>query len=165
MTDIWFFESWTPSYDDTRFKYAILPYVKGVSECLQRVFSSYNVKLCFKANSTFGGLLTKLKDIIEKGENSDLVYKLLCSDCPVNYIGETQQNLSKRFYQHRAALRRGDSNHSGMVEHCLQYNHDFSFDNVQILEKNLKFYKVRKTMEPMDIRLQRRLGFFSSRNL
>ena len=64
----------SPTNDDTRFKFATLPYVKGVSECLQRVFRSNNVKLCFKANSTFGSQLTKLKDRMEKGEISDIVY-------------------------------------------------------------------------------------------
>ena len=137
------------------YKHATLPYINGLSQSMRRVFSRYDIKLHFKPNSTLKNQLTKLKDNVPMMKNNNLVYQIECSDCPTKYIGETKQRLEKRIQQHSAAIRRNDSNHSGMSQHCLENLHNFSSNNVKILRKNLPYYQSRQLIETVNIKKTR----------
>ena len=141
-----------PREEDNDNKHVILPYIKGLSENLRRVFKNHNVNLHFKSNFTIRNKVTKLKDKIKPLKNNNLVYKINCSECPISYVGETKQRLEKRIDQHQAAVRRGDANHSGMSEHCVENLHSFSKENVKIIENNLSFYAERKYAEAVHIK-------------
>ena len=44
--------------------------------------------------------------LLKKG----VVYEVPCMDCSRSYIGETGRTLQKRLVEHKAAVRRGDTN-------------------------------------------------------
>ncbi|KAI4476763.1 hypothetical protein M0804_013307 [Polistes exclamans] len=86
-----------------------------------------------KINSIF----TKLKDKVDKLEQSNLVYKLHCvwDKC---YIGQTKQKLKKRLEQHTNDCKSTNaqkSNITALAEHHFIRGHKFKFDETDILDK------------------------------
>ena len=138
-------------------RHLTLPYIEGLSQNIRRLFSPHDVAIHFKPNFTVKNTVTKLKDKCPEKKKSNLVYEISCPEpnCTIKYVGETQQRLEKRIDQHRSAIIRGDKNHSGISEHCVENMHFFDKDNVKILHNNLKFYKERKLAESIHIRKTR----------
>ena len=89
-------------------------------------------------------------DVFEKGENSlgigqDFVdlrnvhvmfvrYKISCKDCEKVYIGQTSRAPKSRTREHKRAVFTGDKNYL-LAQHCEQTNHDFNFDDVEIVDR------------------------------
>ena len=78
----------------------VIPYVKGVSETIRRVFRKYDIPLYFKPMNTLRQLLARPKDKIEKEKVVGPVYHIHCADCDASYIGETEHSLNARFQEH-----------------------------------------------------------------
>jgi len=45
---------------------------------------------------------SKLKNLLPLLKNTNVVYKIACSDCSPSYIGETLRNLSRRVTRHKS---------------------------------------------------------------
>ena len=59
----------------------VLPYVRGISEQLKRVFRSFDILAYFKMTNTLRQLLVLSKDKVEKGKMVGPVYHITCDDC------------------------------------------------------------------------------------
>ena len=79
----------------------ILPYIKGVSEQLHRLYNFYGVPAYFKAHNTLRQLLVRPKGQLEKERIVFLVYHIQYEDCDEDYVGELGQSLKARVDQHR----------------------------------------------------------------
>ena len=119
-----------------------LPYIKGLSENLQRLFRTHDVSTYHKPFNTLKSILVKPKDSIEKEDQCGLVYHIRCKDCSDTYIGETGRNMAIRFKEHTS--RKGTN--SAIKEHLEAKNHSCSLEDVRILEKEDDWYK-RKVKE------------------
>ena len=81
---------------------------------------------------TVGSILKKPKDEFDQDLSTGVVYKISCKDCEKVYIGQTSRALKSRTREHKRAVFTGDKN-SLLAQHCAQTNHDFNFDNVEIV--------------------------------
>ena len=63
--------------------YAVLPYVKGLSERLQRIFKKHKISLHHKAGHTLRQELVRPKDKLEIHEKCGVVYETECGQCGV----------------------------------------------------------------------------------
>ena len=79
----------------------------GMSEDIRRVCRKFNIRVVFKSGRTLCSMLTKVKDTLPLGKQSNVVYHIPCS-CGQVYIGETRRRLETRLKEHRDALREGD---------------------------------------------------------
>ena len=90
--------------DECRGK-VVLPYVKGISEKLTRIFRKYNIKTIHKPSTKLKNILcNKMKDKVEMLDKTGAVYYNQCHrhKRPKNdYVGETDRVLRKRLYEHR----------------------------------------------------------------
>ena len=69
---------WVP---ETKKKYpVVLPYVRGISEQLRRVFRAFDIPAYFKQTNTLWQLLVRPKDKVEKGKVVGQVYNITCDD-------------------------------------------------------------------------------------
>ncbi|KAI8493884.1 hypothetical protein Bbelb_282310 [Branchiostoma belcheri] len=75
-----------------------IPYVKGVSEKLRRIFQNFNIATNFKPHSTLRQRLVHPKDRPHKGTKANVIYRLKCEEpnCNNTYIGETSRPLKGR---------------------------------------------------------------------
>ena len=90
--------------DESRGK-VVLPYVKGVSERLTRIFRKYNIRTIHKPSAKLKNILcNKMKDKVELLDKTGTVYYNQChrhkEPKKNDYVGETDRVLRKRLYEH-----------------------------------------------------------------
>ena len=128
----------------------VIPYVKGVSESIRRVFKGYEIPMYFKPANTLRQLLVRPKDKVEKDKIVGPVYHIACSECDASYIGETERSLKARFQEHR----RPSSTTSEVSRHIHvdQPEHSVDMDKTRILAVEPRWFE-RGVKEAIYIRL------------
>ncbi|XP_035672164.1 uncharacterized protein LOC118413102 [Branchiostoma floridae] len=79
----------------------IIPYVKGVTEPLERVFRKHGIVTAVKPKTTLRSLLVHPKDKQEDLAKTDCVYRIPCQSCDQVYIGETGRTFGTRLEEHK----------------------------------------------------------------
>ena len=98
---------------------AVLPYIRGVSENMARIFKRYHIETVHKPTTTMKNLLcNKMKDKVEKLDKTGAVYYNRCkkhtkSDC----VGETNRIFRERLYEHRI-IDHKTSTRAASIEHA-----------------------------------------------
>ena len=119
-----------------------LPYIKGVSEILQRISRPLNVKVVHKAPTTLRSLLTKVKTPIPQNQLTGVVYQISC-ECGDAYIGETSKTLDERQKEHQRAVRRFDNN--SVATHVRDTGHNIAWKDAKVILKER--YKTRRRVK------------------
>ena len=136
--------------------FAVLPYIQGVTERLQRVYKKHNLSLYSKAGHTVRNVVVKPKDPLEKKEKCGVIYKSECSECGEVYIGETERSLGERAEEHETSLRLRDMK-SALSQHLEKTGHTVMtkkvIDSVEVIDSESKTAH-RKIKEAIHIRLQ-----------
>jgi len=70
-------------------------------------------------------------------------------------VGQTKRTLGTRISEHRSHIRRVSAHSSVITDHRLLMNHDFDWDNVEILDEEIN-YKKRLVSEMIFIKKQKR---------
>ena len=139
----------TVSHNKRKFP-VVIPYIKGVSEELRRLFKRYEVPMYFKPTNTLRQLLVRPKDKMKKERVVGPVYQISCEKCPATYIGETERSLKQRFLEHRrpSSVTSEVSRHV----HLDHPDHSISMDDTKILEVEPKWFE-RGVKEAIHIRV------------
>ena len=89
----------------------------------------------FRPTNTLRSRLVHPKDKVSPLEQSGVVYKIVCNDCPEKYVGETERVLSARYKEHhRPSL--------SSVGHHVQYRrHSIDNDSVSVLCREPDWFK------------------------
>jgi len=86
------------------------------------------------------GDLFKFKDrVTDPMKQSNVVYHLKCKDCDAEYIGKTERILLLRMKEHWSESA---SNQNSTHRHCIATGHTIDYDNVKILDRADKYYKI-----------------------
>jgi len=85
--------------------------------------------------------------------NKNVVYKLVCKDCDVAYVGQTKRKLNTRIAEYKKDIKK-TSNHSVITKHRLEYDHEFDWKNPKILDIE-KHYNKRLLSEMINIKAQK----------
>ena len=94
----------------------VIPYVAGMSKDIRHICRKFNIRVVFKSGWTLPSTLTKVKDTLPFGKQSNVVHHIPCS-CGQVYIGETRQRLETRLKEHRDACERGMTEKSAVADH------------------------------------------------
>jgi len=70
------------------------------------------------------------------------------------YVGQTKRKLNTRVTEHKNDINRNTRKHSVITEYRLDKNHEFDWDNPEILDKERYYYK-RLISEMINIKSQR----------
>ena len=73
-----------------------LPYVKGTSEQVKRIFNDHNINCTFYTTTTLHKLLSHAKDPVSSEQRYNIVYKYDCKDCEAVCLGESKRTLAER---------------------------------------------------------------------
>nr|VZI25494.1 unnamed protein product [Spirometra erinaceieuropaei] len=109
-----------------------LPYIDGVSEAVSRLLRPLGIGIAHRPESTIRHLVMRPKTPLPPGETTNVIYRIQCSSCEINYIGETGKRLQTRVKEHMRAVRRMDQL-SLVAEHCANSGHTFAFQSAEIL--------------------------------
>ena len=117
----------------------VIPYLKGKSEQMKRIFQKHKINVCFKPHRTLRQLLARPKDKSNKQEICGPIYYIICegdqnTKCNKDYIGETERTLKARFMEHR----RPSSCTSEVSRHIHQDSpgHGVSLESINILDRD-----------------------------
>ena len=108
------------------------PYVKGLSERLQRVCHTFGILPAFKGGRSLRDRLTRVKTRQDLMDRKNVVYGIPCRECDEIYKGETSQPLKKRIWQHKNGVRNGDE-HSAIFKHVQRTGHEIEWDSTYII--------------------------------
>ena len=93
-----------------------------MSEDIRHVCRKFNIRVVLKSGWTLRSMLTKVKDTLPLGKQSNVVYRIPCS-CSQVYIRETKRRLETRLKEHRDACERGKMEKSAVAEHAWENHH------------------------------------------
>ena len=149
---------------------AVIPYLKGLSEQLERIYKRYGISCALKPNNKLRSLLVHPKDPRPKMNTSHCVYKIPCSNCPQPYIGETERHLHTRVKEHsdsvakvankkytrasasQSRATKDDGKQSACAIHASKRNHVIDFDNASVLATHCNDKLGRKIRESIWVR-------------
>lgn len=120
-----------------------IPYVKSVSEEIQRIGKKYNIHTVFTSGQTLRGVLTKTKPKITT--TKECVYRVPC-ECGEAYIGETKRPLEVRIKEHRKHTQLGETSKSGIAEHAWNADHRINWNDAKVIHRETH-WKKRKFKE------------------
>ncbi|KYN27812.1 hypothetical protein ALC57_02877 [Trachymyrmex cornetzi] len=103
--------------------------------------SVYNINNSFqlvkRLNGTRFGIehICFHKDILPREKRKNVVYKISCKSCDASYVGQTKRKLKTRLAEHRNHINWNSNNQSVITEHRIEFDHDFDWENVAILDE------------------------------
>ena len=99
---------WQQQEEEEAMKPLFVPYVRGLSERLEKVCTPLGVRPIFKPWNTLRRMLMQVKDRTPMGNKKEIVYEVPCHDCEMKYIGETKRSMKERVAEHRYAVKKED---------------------------------------------------------
>ena len=111
-----------------------LPYVKGVSERIEKMCRPLGVKTVMKTADTLRSRLVKVKQAIPSTKKKGVIYEIPCKDCPRVYIGETGRTLEKRLSEHKAAVKKNDPK-NGIAVHAWANQHQVNWEAASVKQE------------------------------
>ncbi len=124
--------------------YAVLPYIKGLTEPLKRLLKPYDIRVTSKPLHTLEKMFPSPKDRPPPENQTNVVYQIGCSDCPWNYIGETGRAFNTRRKEHMRNVKQLKDG-SNIAKHAWTFDHKIDFGSSKIIDKGN--YRHRLTLE------------------
>lgn len=129
----------SPIYPKRALGYAGITYMQGVSEIIKTQLQRHapQLKVAFRPPCKVSQAFTNMKDKLENGQQSNIVYSIPCLQCGRSYIGETSRCLCERCDQHEKDVANiaKKPNKTALVRHVSTTNHQFDFSRAKILRK------------------------------
>ena len=80
--------------------FVVVPYINGYSESYRSLMKKYNIQVHFKGSNSIKQNLVNPKDRDDKMDKSGVIYRIKCSDCDDDYVGEAGRIFRDRFKEH-----------------------------------------------------------------
>lgn len=87
-------------------KYYKIPYVKQLSNNIQRILNDEHTQITFNHPKTIFHLDTRLKDKTNMLPKINTIYQIKCGACEKFYKGQTKQKLKYRINQHKYNIKK-----------------------------------------------------------
>lgn len=133
-------------------KRLFMPYIKGVSEKIERICHPLGVKVICKSQHTLRQTLMKVKSTRPDDRKKGVVYEVPCADCNCVYVGETGRSLEMRLKEHRYAVKTMDTN-NGVAVHAWTNDHHVNWEAAKVITVEQHQTK-RKVLESLHIKKQ-----------
>jgi len=135
--------------------YFTIPYVSCVASKFIQFFKNISFcKLSFSCLNKLNKFIKVHKDPLSTSSRSNVVYKIECSNCDASYVGQTKRLLKDRISEHRNHIKRNSGQISVITNHRINFNHEFNWDNVKVLDEETN-YKKRLISEMIHIKKQK----------
>lgn len=122
-----------------REKYFTISFINGISDKFRWILKDYNTKISFFSINKLNNFIKVHKDILPRSSCSDVVYHIKCKNCDASYVGQTSRQLHTRITEHRNNINREHA--SVLTEHRIEFDHDFDWNNVTILDHESFLFK------------------------
>jgi len=143
-----------PEIDREGVSYFAVPYIPSLTDNMKGFIKDTDTVLSYFSLNKLNTIIKAHKDVIPKGSHTNVVYKIECGNCDATYVGQTCRKLSTRINEHKKNINKNITNRSAITEHRLNFNHDFKWEDVKILDRETFYYK-RLISEMIFIKRQR----------
>ncbi|KAK3735059.1 hypothetical protein QZH41_001737 [Actinostola sp. cb2023] len=130
----------TNDVEEQKRSIVVLPYVKGVSEKISRVLKQHNLDVAYRPMTKLCNLFPRPKDRKDASSETDIVYKIKCSECDFVYYGQTGRSMKTRTSEHRGAIAHNHPN-SKIAQHSNETGHSFDFKNITIVDREKNYHQ------------------------
>ncbi|XP_044755026.1 uncharacterized protein LOC123313980 [Coccinella septempunctata] len=130
-------------------KFGSILNIKNLTGKIKNCFKSENMKIATYNSKKVFSLFTKLKDPTPKQFNSNVIYRINCSDCQATYVGQTSQWLKNRISIHKSDIKKQNVR-CALTKHSVDLKHQIDLDSVEIIDKTSSYNK-RLIMEMIHI--------------
>jgi hypothetical protein len=133
-----------------------IPYVRGLSEKIEKTCAPFGVKAIFKPGSTLKQMLVKVKLKMPEEKKKEVAYQVPCMDCPKVYTGETKRPFKVRIDEYKRAVKKGDEKGDekhGITVHAHTTNHNIHWEGARVQGTARGLWK-RRTLEAIQIRAE-----------
>jgi len=122
--------------------YFTIPYVSSIASNFIQFFKKIPFcKLAFSCLNKLDRFVGVHKDVLPVLSRSNVVYQINCRDCDSSYVGQTKRTLRTRVNEHRNHVGRSTAQNSVITDHRVTTKHDFDWDRVKILDKEMNLNK------------------------
>ena len=118
--------------------------IKGVTEPLTRILNNNGIRATTRPVKILQQEFASPKSRPPSDRQRNVVYKIPCSDCTWNYIGETGRCLHTREKEHIRNTK-VFKNGSNIVSRAWLEGHTIDFENAHVIDRGNS--RVRKTLE------------------
>jgi len=116
-------------------KVIVFPYIKPITEMMTSTINKSQHIIGYRCLNKLNKFIKTHKDREPRSSNNNkVIYKISCKNCDVTYVGQTKRQLKTRLKEHKNNIRLDHSKHSVVSEHIINFNHNFNWENVQILD-------------------------------
>ena len=95
--------------------------------------TSIRVRIVYMSGRTLHSMLTRVKDTLPVGKQSNVVYCIPCS-CSQVYTGETKWRLETRLKEHQDACEREMTEKSAVAEHARDNHCPINWEETSVLD-------------------------------
>jgi len=141
--------------DETVKRYFVIPYLCGISETIASLFKNSDYTIGFRCLNKLDKTIRAQKDHTELLQKNNIVYKINCGNCEASYVGQTKRQLKTRIKEHCNNIKLDKSKHSVITEHRIDFNHNFNWENIKILDTESNYNK-RLISEMLHIKEQKK---------
>ena len=141
-----------------------LPYIRGVTERIQRAMRKHNINTPVKPHTKLRQLLVKPKDKIKPENKCNVIYEIPCLSCNNTYIGETGRSFATRKQEHKKECEKETAHRqtraikeqaeqenlkSAISDHCKRQNHLMDWNKARVIraESNKYHRWIREAIE------------------
>ncbi|XP_044588865.1 uncharacterized protein LOC123268048 [Cotesia glomerata] len=117
-------------------KFIRFPFINPISNQINKCFKKTDIQLVFYNLVKMNSIYSRLKDKVDKGDQSEIVYQIPC-ECSRCYVGQTKQKLKKRLDQYKNDCRPINilkTNSTALANHHFKTGHNFKFNMATILD-------------------------------
>jgi len=114
-----------------------LPYFGRYSEKFRKIVGISDMRVAHYRVNKLRNIIKAHKDPFPNLCKKNVVYKFNCNNCEAIYVDQTKRQLKTKIVEHH--IKRNTSIHSVITDHRIISDHDFDWNNVEILdvERNL----------------------------
>jgi hypothetical protein len=112
--------------------YAIVPYIRAVTEPIKRILSNCNVKVALKPYLTLGHIFAKPKDPVKTYQKTHAVYSIPSGDCEKEYLGQSKRQFGTRLKEHHKGK-------SALAGHVCYTKHEIAWEDSKVINTNNRY--------------------------
>jgi len=139
---------------NTQSRWFTVPFISSLSHKFRNVTKDLEASISYYSMNKLSNIIRPQKDPLPKQHHRNVVYKISCKDCDASYVGQTGRKIMTRVKEHKNHIRRSTTTHSVITDHRLNDNHEFDWDNVEILD-NERYLSKRLISEMLHITRQK----------
>ncbi len=156
----------TQKTDDKPKDIITIPYIRGITEPIQRIMKKHHIHTAVKRHNKPCQLLVHPKDKIAPDQKCNVIYEIPCKSCNKTYIGETGRSFITRRKEHQKECEKETAGRftrtqkqtaeqenlkSAITDHCRRNNHIMDWDKGKIITSETNKLK-RWIKEAIEIR-------------